>query len=50
MLGEGTFGKCVKRVYRGQDVAVKYFKNYSTAENVSLEAMMINSFDHPGMF
>jgi hypothetical protein len=28
-IGEGVFGKCKKKIYRGQIVAVKYFKSHS---------------------
>ena len=48
ILGEGTFGTCMKKMYRGFVVAVKQFKGYSSRSDVEKEASMINSFDHPG--
>ena len=47
-LGEGTFGKCSKKIYRGQIVAVKYFKSYSQVADIEHESKMIMAFDHPG--
>ncbi|KAK3716253.1 hypothetical protein QZH41_000056 [Actinostola sp. cb2023] len=49
-LGEGRFGLCEKKLFRGKIVAVKYFKASAvTAQMVEKEAKMINSFDHPGV-
>ncbi|XP_028416019.1 uncharacterized protein LOC114539575 [Dendronephthya gigantea] len=48
-IGEGTFGICVKKMYRGHVVAVKQFKSHTSRTDVEKEAMMINSFDHPGL-
>jgi predicted Ser/Thr protein kinase len=48
-IGEGTFGVCVKKMYRGHVVAVKQFKSHTSRTDVEKEAIMINSFDHPGM-
>jgi hypothetical protein len=47
-IGEGVFGKCKKKIYRGQIVAVKYFKSHSRYSDVEREAKMIMRFDHPG--
>ena len=50
VIGEGTFGKCVKKLYRAHVVAVKYFKGKHTlAADVEKEALMINLFNHPGI-
>ncbi|XP_028416021.1 spindle assembly checkpoint kinase-like [Dendronephthya gigantea] len=48
-IGEGTFGVCRKKVYRGHIVAVKYFKDNSLSSDVEKEALMISAFDHPGL-
>lgn len=50
ILGEGRFGTCKKESYRGNIVAVKYFKESTTPQMVEKEAKMINSFDHPGKY
>ena len=47
-IGEGVFGKCKKKMYRGQIVAVKYFKSHARSSDVEHEAKMIMKFDHPG--
>ena len=47
-IGEGTFGVCEKKDYRGFVVAVKQFKGKASRADVEQEAMMISSFDHPG--
>lgn len=49
IVGEGTFGVCKKKVYRGHIVAVKYFKDNSLPSDVEKEALMISEFDHPGI-
>lgn len=49
IVGEGTFGVCKKKVYRGHIVAVKYFKDNSLPSDVEKEALMISTFDHPGI-
>ena len=49
-IGEGVFGKCKKQMYRGQAVAVKYFKANAKSSVVEHEAKMIMRFDHPGNF
>jgi predicted Ser/Thr protein kinase len=48
-IGEGTFGICSKKRYRGYVVCVKQFKDKSRRMDVEQEALMIQSFDHPGM-
>ena len=48
-IGEGVFGKCRKKIYRGQIVAVKYFKSHARVVDVEHEAKMM-SFDHPGNY
>lgn len=47
-LGEGVFGKVVKKTYRGIEVAEKTFKT-GTVSAVNREAAIISSFDYPGM-
>ena len=48
-IGEGTFGICSKKCYRGYVVCVKQFKGKSSrVVDVEKEALMIKSFDHPG--
>ena len=49
-IGEGVFGKCQKKIYRGQIVAVKYFKSHARVADIEHEAKMIMSFDHPGNY
>ena len=49
IIGEGTFGICKKKVYRGHIVAVKYYKDNLLASDVEKEALMISTFDHPGI-
>lgn len=48
-IGEGTFGICSKKCYRGFVVCVKQFKGKRSRMDVEQEALMIKSFDHPGM-
>ena len=48
-VGEGTFGICSKQHYRGFMVAVKQYEGRTSKSDVEKEAMMINSFDHPGI-
>lgn len=50
LIGEGKFGTCMKKVYRGHVVAVKYYRGGSLASDVEKEAMMINTFDRPGEY
>jgi hypothetical protein len=50
ILGRGVFGICKKKSYRGQTVAVKFFNKKMSAEAVKKEAVMINIFDHNGMY
>ena len=47
ILGEGRFGLCYKKLYRGHKVAVKYYKK-STIKEVYDEAAHISDCDHPG--
>lgn len=47
-LGEGVFGQCMKKMYRGQIVATKYFKPHTKVADVEREAKLIMGFDHPG--
>jgi hypothetical protein len=49
-IDEGVFGKCKKKMYRGQAVAVKYFKAHAKSSVLEHEAKMIMRFDHPGNF
>jgi predicted Ser/Thr protein kinase len=48
LIGEGRFGICETKMYRGKVVAVKYFKGNSAPQAVEKEALMINTLDHPG--
>ena len=47
-IGEGVFGKCKNKIYRGQIVAVKYFKSHSRYSAVDHEENFFMRFDHPG--
>ena len=47
-IGQGTFGICSKKRYRGFVVCVKQFKGKSSRKDVEEEAQMIKSFDQPG--
>ena len=36
-IDEGVFGKCKKKMYRGQVVAVKYFKSHARSSMLSMK-------------
>ena len=47
-LGEGVFGVCSKKLYRGIAVAVKQFKADVSISLVKHEASVLANLDHPG--
>ena len=47
-LGEGVFGVCSKKLYRGIAVAVKQFKANVSISLVKHEASVLANLDHPG--
>ena len=47
-LGEGVFGVCSKKLYRGIAVAVKQFKGNVSISLVKHEASVLAKMDHPG--
>jgi len=47
-LGEGVFGVCSKKLYRGISVAVKQFKANASISLVKHEASVLAKLDHPG--
>ena len=47
-LGEGVFGVCSKKLYRGIAVAVKQFKANVSISLVKHEASVLAKMDHPG--
>ena len=47
-LGEGVFGVCSKKLYRGIAVAVKQFKANVSISVVKHEASVLAKMDHPG--
>ena len=47
-LGEGAFGVCSKKLYRGISVAVKQFKANVSISLVKHEASVLAKLDHPG--
>ena len=47
-LGEGVFGVCSKKLYRGIAVAVKQFKANVSISIVKHEASVLAKMDHPG--
>ena len=47
-LGEGVFGVCSKKLYRGIAVAVKQFKENVSISLVKHEASVLAKMDHPG--
>ena len=47
-LGEGVFGVCSKKLYRGIAVAVKQFKADVSIYLVKHEASVLANLDHPG--
>ena len=47
-LGEGVFGVCCKKLYRGIAVAVKQFKANVSISLVKHEASVLARMDHPG--
>ena len=48
LLGEGVFGVCSKKLYRGINVAVKQFKENVSLSLVKHEASILAKMDHPG--
>ena len=48
LLGEGVFGVCSKKLYRGINVAVKQFKENVSLSLVKHEASILVKMDHPG--
>jgi len=48
VLGEGVFGICSKKVYRGITVAVKQFKDRVSLSLVKHEASILAKMEHPG--
>ena len=48
VLGEGVFGVCLKKLYRGITVAVKQFKENVPLSLVKHEASILAKMDHPG--
>ena len=47
-LGEGVFGVCAKKLYRGIAVALKQFKMNVSISLVKHEASVLAKMDHPG--
>ena len=48
VLGEGVFGVCTKKTYRGIMVAVKQFKENVHLSLVRREASVLAKMEHPG--
>ena len=48
LLGEGVFGVCSKKLYRGINVAVKQFKENVSLSLVKHEASVLTKKGHPG--
>jgi len=48
VLGEGVFGICYKKIYRGITVAVKQFKDSASLTLVKREASILAKMEHPG--
>ena len=48
LLGEGVFGVCSRKLYRGINVAVKQFKENVSLSLVKHEASILAKMDYPG--
>ncbi len=49
ILGKGIFGKCSLKMYQGQMVATKEFRNGVSKEEVVREASILSRLSHPGV-